>query len=75
MGAIPMIVVGFATAPFVNSVNLYIPEFARRSRDVLIRYSQNLPKDAQLEFITMQLFGLLKIIGMRLLEIWTLPSY
>lgn len=74
MGAIPMIVVGLATAPFVNSVNLYIPEFARRSRDVLIRYSQNLPKDAQLEFVTARLFGLPKTTGVRVSEIRALPS-
>lgn len=74
MGAIPMIVVGLATAPFVNSVNLYIPEFARRSRDVLIRYSQNLPKDAQLEFVTARLFGLPKTTGVRLSEMRALPS-
>lgn len=74
MGAIPMIVVGVATAPFVNSVSLYIPEFARRSRDVLIRYSTNLPKDAQLEFVTARLLGLPKTTGVRLSEMRALPS-
>jgi hypothetical protein len=56
-GLIPMIFVGYVSGPFVAHVHLRLPTYARQSRDILKRYSQNLPKDAKLDITTMTLIG------------------
>ncbi|OCK79040.1 hypothetical protein K432DRAFT_78871 [Lepidopterella palustris CBS 459.81] len=37
LGAIPLLILGVATAPFVNSISLHIPQHARRSRKGLMQ--------------------------------------
>ncbi|KAF2501870.1 hypothetical protein BU16DRAFT_211265 [Lophium mytilinum] len=68
-----MIVLGYGTAPFVNSILLRLPQTARRSRDAMIRYVQNLPKDAELEIVTARLLGFKKTNSVRLSEMHVLP--
>ncbi|KAJ9644062.1 hypothetical protein H2201_007778 [Coniosporium apollinis] len=57
IGAAPMLVTAYATAPFVNSAFLFIPQYARKSGDILMRYAKNLPPDARLELVTIRFAG------------------
>ncbi|KAA8577072.1 hypothetical protein EYC84_007080 [Monilinia fructicola] len=56
-GAVPMIFVAYITSPFVNYIHLRLPNFARNSRELLMRYSKNPPKDAQIDITTMNFVG------------------
>ncbi|KAF7856044.1 hypothetical protein EAF04_010000 [Stromatinia cepivora] len=56
-GAVPMIFVAYITSPFVNYIHLKLPNFVRNSRDLLMRYSKNTPKDAQVDITTMNFVG------------------
>lgn len=56
-GTVPMLFVAYISSPFVANIHLRLPAFARHSRDLLTRYSQTLPKDAQLEITTMNFIG------------------
>ncbi|KAK7544342.1 uncharacterized protein J3D65DRAFT_609280 [Phyllosticta citribraziliensis] len=48
------------TAPFTNSIFLWIPREARRSHENLMRYLKTLPQSARIDLITMRLSGLHK---------------
>jgi hypothetical protein len=52
-----MVFVAYITSPFVANIHLRLPAFARYNREILMRYSSNLPKDAKLEFTTMNFIG------------------
>ncbi len=52
-----MIFVAYITGPFVTYIHLRLPAFARNSREMLIRYSKTLPKDAELDITTMNFIG------------------
>lgn len=52
-----MAFVAYISGPFVAHVHLRLPRFARQSREILNRYTQNLPKDAELELTTMSFIG------------------
>ena len=56
-GTVPLLTVAYISSPFVANIHLRLPPFARYSRDLLVRYSQNLPKDAKLEITTMNFIG------------------
>ncbi|QSZ35261.1 hypothetical protein DSL72_008130 [Monilinia vaccinii-corymbosi] len=56
-GAVPVIFVAYITSPFVNYIHLKVPNYARNSRDLLMRYSKNPPKDAQVDITTMNFVG------------------
>ncbi|ESZ97437.1 hypothetical protein SBOR_2126 [Sclerotinia borealis F-4128] len=56
-GAVPMIFVAYITSPFVNYIHLKLPTFARQSRDILMRYTTNPPRDAQVDITTMNFIG------------------
>ncbi|PQE06242.1 4-coumarate- ligase 2 protein [Rutstroemia sp. NJR-2017a BBW] len=56
-GTIPMVVVAYLSSPFVNYIHLILPTFARTSRDLMLRYSKNPPKDAMLDVTTMNFIG------------------
>ena len=47
----------YALGPFVAHVHLRLPRITRQSRELLSRYMQNLPKDAELEITTMSFIG------------------
>ena len=53
-----MAAVAYLTSPFVANIHLKLPPFARYSRELVQRYSQALPKDAKLEFTTMNFIGM-----------------
>jgi hypothetical protein len=52
-----MVTVAYITGPFVNYIHLRVPAFARNSREMLMRYSKSLPKDAELDITTMNFIG------------------
>jgi hypothetical protein len=56
-GTVPLLTVAYISSPFVANIHLRLPLFARYSRDLLLRYSQSLPKDAKLEITTMNFIG------------------
>lgn len=56
-GLIPVLFVSYISSPFVNYIHLRLPAFTRKSHELLMRYSKSPPKDAQLEFTTMNLVG------------------
>jgi hypothetical protein len=56
-GTIPLIAVAYISSPFVANIHVRLPPFARNSRDLLVRYSQSLPKDAKLHITTMNFIG------------------
>ncbi|KAF2192342.1 hypothetical protein K469DRAFT_477488, partial [Zopfia rhizophila CBS 207.26] len=72
-GALPMIAMSYLTAPFVRTVHLEIPEYARRSRDILIRFSKNLPDDTRIEFTTLRAFPFRRTTAVFLFELRALP--
>lgn len=53
-GAVPMLFVAYTAAPFVNYVHLALPAFARRSREEILKYAQNLPPTCTLYINTMR---------------------
>ncbi|KAF2834329.1 hypothetical protein M501DRAFT_910315, partial [Patellaria atrata CBS 101060] len=72
-GAIPMLLVSSATGPFVNAVHLRLPLHARRSVEALNKYVSNLPKDAELQIITLRLSGFQKTSSASLHNLRSLP--
>jgi hypothetical protein len=69
-GIIPMAFVAYTTKPFVTYVHLRLPAFARYSRDLMIRYSKNLPKDAALDITTMNFVGRPKVSRVKVSELY-----
>ncbi|KAK7547682.1 hypothetical protein IWX49DRAFT_579721 [Phyllosticta citricarpa] len=55
-----LLVTTLLTAPFTNSIFLWIPREARRSHEHLMRYVKSLPPSARLDLITLRLAGLHK---------------
>ena len=64
-GIIPMLSVAYITSPFVNYIHLRLPTFARNSRELLIRYSKSLPKDAEIDITTMNFIGKPRVTRMK----------
>jgi len=56
-GIVPLVSVAYLSAPFVTHAHLRLPRYARQSREILNRYTQNLSKDANLEITTMSFIG------------------
>lgn len=64
-----MLITAYASAPFVNSAYLFVPQYARKSGDILMRYAKNLPPDARLELVTIRMSGFQKSTGALLSEL------
>lgn len=56
-GAIPMIFVTYTSMPFVSYVRIKLPAFARRSKDQLIQWVQNVPSTTEIDLMTMWFSG------------------
>jgi hypothetical protein len=69
-GIVPMVFVSYASGPFVNYVHLKLPVFARSSREMMHRYSQKLPKDAEIDITTMNLIGKPRVSRMKISELY-----
>ncbi|KAI9729567.1 MAG: hypothetical protein M1834_006763 [Cirrosporium novae-zelandiae] len=54
LGTVPMLAVGYATAPFVTFAHLHLPPHVRRSWERIVIYSKRLPPDAKLTISTMR---------------------
>ncbi|KUL87131.1 hypothetical protein ZTR_05566 [Talaromyces verruculosus] len=54
-GALPLIFVGYTTAPFVNNIYIHLPVFARKSREAALEYVKSLPSTATLSIRTMKI--------------------
>ena len=52
-----MAFVAYTSSPFVIYAHLRLPAFARRSQEMLFRFSQRIPKDTELDLTTMSFFG------------------
>ncbi|KAM3064925.1 hypothetical protein ACMFMG_011247 [Clarireedia jacksonii] len=68
-GTIPMVFVAYLTSPFVNYIHLILPTFARNSRDLMLRYSKNPPKDAVIDVTTMNLIGKPRVSRVHIAEL------
>jgi hypothetical protein len=64
-----MVVVAFLSSPFVNYIHLILPTFARSSRDLMLRYSNNPPKDAMLDVTTMNFIGKPRVSRVHIAEL------
>lgn len=69
-GTIPLLAVAYISSPFVANIHLRLPPFARHSRDLLIRYSKNLPKDAKIDITTMNFIGKPRISLVRAADLY-----
>ncbi|RQM08827.1 hypothetical protein DH86_00002964 [Scytalidium sp. 3C] len=69
-GIIPMLFVAYTSSPFVTYIHLRLPQFARYSRDMLMRYSKNLPKDAGIDITTMNFIGKPRMNKMKVGELY-----
>ena len=58
-GAVPLLTVGFLTSPFVAMVHMRIPPSVRpRSRALVARWAESLPRSTELHFTTVGLIGM-----------------
>ncbi|KAL8940298.1 MAG: hypothetical protein Q9216_002884 [Gyalolechia sp. 2 TL-2023] len=68
-GAIPMLVVMRATAPFVTYVHLQVPFYARRSREHLSSFLEKVPQNTEIDLTTIGNFGWPHVYRMRMAEL------
>jgi len=74
-GAIPLIFTVITSSPYVGSIHIRIPAYARTSREVLMRWVERMPKDTALDFSTIRLIGLQQTNGLMFGELRALkPS-
>lgn len=52
-----MVFVAYATRPWVIYMHVQLPHYARRSQEILARFSRTLPPDTKLEITTMHFTG------------------
>ena len=52
-----MLYMMYYSSPFVAYVHVKLPLFARRSREQLLRWSQNIPPNTELEMTTIKSYG------------------
>lgn len=64
VGAIPMLLVGYVTAPYVAYVHIKAPTFARASREALMKWAKNMPGNTELDLTTMRAYGRLRVSRM-----------
>lgn len=65
-----MLFVAYTSGPFVNYIHLRLPRFARHSHNLLVRYSRNLPKDAELDITTMNVIGKARVSRIKVSELF-----
>jgi len=69
-GIIPMVSVAYISGPFVNYIHLRLPAFALGSREMLLRYSKMLPKDAEIDITTMNFIGKPRVTRMKVADLY-----
>ena len=65
-----MVFVGYISGPFVTYIHLRLPLFARQSRDMLLRYTKSLPRDAELDITTMNSIGKPRVARVKVTELY-----
>ncbi|RDL29781.1 Uncharacterized protein BP5553_10646 [Venustampulla echinocandica] len=73
-GVVPMVVIMYISGPFVNYIHLRLPPFARHSREMMIRYSKSLPKDAEVDITTMNLLGKPRVARMKVSSLYPIKE-
>src|SRR6187402_31644 len=69
-GVIPVVFVGYISGPFVTYIHLRLPLFARHSREMLMRYSKNLPRNSEIDITTMNFIGKPRVTRMTVGELY-----
>ncbi|KAG9233626.1 hypothetical protein BJ875DRAFT_378223 [Amylocarpus encephaloides] len=69
-GAIPMVAVMYYYGPFVNYIHIRLPSYARKSRELMIRYVKALPKETELDITTMGGLGRLRMSRVKLQDLY-----
>lgn len=70
---LPLLLTATLTSPFVNSIYLHLPAYARSSRSLLVRFAANPPPDTLLDIRTVRLNGLWKTTGTAVSELRAVP--
>ena len=68
-GAVPLLYVTYCAAPFVTYVHIKLPLSARRSREQLLKWAQNIPLSAEVDLTTIKSYGSLRISRMPISEL------
>jgi hypothetical protein len=71
-GIVPVAIVSYMSGPFVNFIHLRLPTYARASRDIMLRYSKALPRDAELDITTMNFLGKVRVSRMKVTELYAI---
>ena len=64
-----MLYVMYCAAPFVAYVHIKLPIFARRSREHLMKWAQNIPPNTEVDLTTIKSYGSLRIARMPISEL------
>ncbi|KAF4540878.1 60s ribosomal protein l6-1 [Lasiodiplodia theobromae] len=73
LAPVPLLLTTALTSPFVNSIYLHLPLYARQSRQLLHRFAASPPADALLDVRTVRLNGFWKTTGTAVGELRPLP--
>jgi hypothetical protein len=63
----------YCTAPFVKTIKIKLPPYARRSRAVLMRFASNLPPDTRLDITTLRVIPFRRTDTVFITELQSLP--
>ena len=64
-----MLYVMYYSAPFVAYVHIKLPIFARRSREQLLKWAQDIPPTTEIDLTTIKSYGSLRISRMPISEL------
>ena len=59
----------YYSSPFVAYVHIRLPGFARRSKEQLLKWSQNIPASTEVEMTTVKSYGSLRSSRMQIAEL------
>ncbi|RKF62269.1 hypothetical protein OnM2_034055 [Erysiphe neolycopersici] len=68
-GVVPMLFVAYVSGPFVTYIHLRIPNYARNSKEMIVRFAKSPPKDTELDFTTMNFFGKPQVVRLKIKDI------
>lgn len=68
-GVVPLLYATYFAAPFVAYVHCKLPIFARRSREQLLKWAENIPPNTEVELTTIKSYGSLRISRMAIAEL------
>ncbi|KAK3694686.1 hypothetical protein B0T22DRAFT_78719 [Podospora appendiculata] len=68
-GFIPLLYVAYSTSPFVTTIHMNLPSFARGSAEILQRFAKSAPGNTRLDVTTMSLIGKPRVSSMTLADL------